>query len=119
MERIPTIDIAPLLQEAHPDYGKTVQQVMDACTGIGFLSITGTGIPPELVERVRACVRAIFDVDEASKWQQAITRENYRGYIPMGFSTPNDGSGHADKYEGYKLHHEVAEDAPIRRDCEL
>lgn len=119
MERIPTIDIAPLLQEAHPDHGKTVQQVMDACTGIGFLSITGTGIPPELVERVRACVRAIFDVDEASKWQQAITRENYRGYIPMGFFTPNDGSGHADKYEGYKLHHEVAEDAPIRRDCAL
>lgn len=37
----------------------------------------------------------------------------------MGFFTPNDGSGKADKYEGYKLHHEVASDAPIRSDCAL
>ena len=51
----------------------------------------------------------IFDIEESSaKWDQAITRDNYRGFIPMGFFTPNDGSGHADRYEGYKLHHEVA-----------
>ena len=119
MQHIPIIDIAPLRNPAHPDYAQTAQQVMDACTGIGFLSITGTGIAPETVDTVRACVRDIFAVEESAKWDQAITRENYRGYIPMGFFTPNDGSGKADKYEGYKLHYDVAPDTPIRQDCAL
>ncbi|WP_170331651.1 isopenicillin N synthase family dioxygenase [Ruegeria arenilitoris] len=119
MDRIPTIDIAPLHDPDHADYDRTVQQVMDAFTEIGFLSITGTGIPLETVAEVRTCVQAIFGIDESAKWDQAITRENYRGFIPMGFFTPNDGSGKADKYEGYKLHCETAADSPIRKDCAL
>jgi len=63
--------------------------------------------------------QAIFDVDEQRKWDQAITRDNYRGYIPMGFFSPNDGSGQTDKYEGYKLHYDVAEDAEVRQQCAL
>ncbi len=119
MDRIPTIDIAPLEDKSHPQHQATVQRIVEACTGIGFLSITGTGVTQPQVDRVRDCVRSIFDVDEARKWDQAITRENYRGYIPLGFFTPNDGSGHADKYEGYKLHHEVAADNPVRQDSAL
>ncbi len=119
MEHIPTIDISPLRDRNHPGYDATVGQILNACTGIGFLSITGTGISQEVVDDVRACVRAVFSIEEQSKWDQAITRDNYRGYIPMGFFTPNDGSGKADKYEGYKLHFEVDEDAGIRQDCAL
>ncbi|CUJ86000.1 2-oxoglutarate-dependent ethylene/succinate-forming enzyme [Ruegeria denitrificans] len=119
MGRIPTIDVAPLFDASHRDYEQTVLRVMNACTDIGFLSITGTGIPDNAVRNMRACVQAIFNVEEDTKWDQAITRENYRGFIPLGFFTPNDGSGKADKYEGYKLHHEVASDAPIRNDCTL
>ncbi|MBO9446573.1 isopenicillin N synthase family oxygenase [Ruegeria sp. R14_0] len=119
MQTIPTIDISPLHDTAHPDHGATVQQILDACTDIGFLSITGTGISLNTVDAVRAKARAIFDIDEQSKWDQAITRDNYRGYIPMGFFTPNDGSGKADKYEGYKLHFETAQDHPVRQDCAL
>ncbi|KIC43266.1 flavonol synthase [Ruegeria sp. ANG-R] len=119
MEHIPTIDITPLADPTDPRFGATVAQIMGACTSIGFLSITGTAITSESVDDVRTCVRAIFDVTEQRKWDQAITRDNYRGYIPMGFFTPNDGSGPADKYEGYKLHQEVAQDAPIRQECAL
>ncbi len=119
MDTIPTIDIAPLKNPGNSDYDLTVRQVMDACTSIGFLSITGTGISQGTIDDVRACVRAIFAVDERSKWDRAITRQNYRGYIPMGFFTPNDGSGQADRYEGYKLHHETDMDAPVRLECSL
>ncbi len=119
MDYIPTIDLSPLRDAAHPDRDQTVQRIMEACSEIGFLSITGTGIPQATVDEVRDMARAIFAIEEASKWQQAITRENYRGFIPMGFFTPNDGSGKADKYEGYKLHHEVDADAAIRQDCGL
>ncbi|WP_170409476.1 isopenicillin N synthase family dioxygenase [Ruegeria atlantica] len=119
MQSIPTIDISPLKDASHPDRGATVQRILDACTDIGFLSITGTGVSPDTVDRVRATAREIFAIDEQSKWDQAITRDNYRGYIPMGFFTPNDGSGKADKYEGYKLHFEVSRDHPVRDDCAL
>ena len=68
---------------------------------------------------MRDIVKQIFAVDEQAKWDQAITRDNYRGYIPMGFFTPNDGSGTADRYEGYKLHRETALDDPIRQECAL
>lgn len=119
MDHIPTIDISPLTDRAHPAYDATAQQIVEACTGIGFLSITGTGVSQDTVDQVRSSARAIFDIEESSKWDQAITRENYRGYIPMGFFTPNDGSGKADKYEGYKLHYEVPEDAQVRKDCAL
>lgn len=119
MQHIPIIDITPLYDPKGATYDRTVRQIMEACTDIGFLSITGTGISRHTVDRVRQVVRTIFEVDEERKWDQAITRENYRGYIPMGFFSPNDGSGKADKYEGYKLHHEVPEDAPIRQDCTL
>lgn len=118
-KHIPTIDISPLSDPSQPQYVEAVHQIMEACTSIGFLSITGTGIAPATVAGVRACVRQIFDIPEPRKWDQAITRVNYRGYIPMGFFTPNDGSGKADKYEGYKLHSETAEDAPIQQDCAL
>lgn len=119
MQTIPTIDISPLNDASHPDHGATVRRILDACTDIGFLSITGTGVSQETVDEVRAKARAIFDIGEQSKWDQAITRDNYRGYIPMGFFTPNDGSGKADKYEGYKLHFDVPEEASVRQDCAL
>ncbi len=119
MEAIPTIDVSALAHPEGPAYDVTVQQILDACTGIGFLSITGTRVSQDTVDRVRQTVREIFNIETTRKWEQAITRDNYRGFIPMGFFTPNDGSGQADKYEGYKLHHEVPEAADIRQACAL
>jgi isopenicillin N synthase-like dioxygenase len=117
MDRIPVIDIGTLAHNpADPD---TVAAIFAACRDIGFLSITGTGVLPALVTRMRDMVQRIFAIDEQAKWDQAIRRENYRGYIPFGFFTPNDGSGQADLYEGYKLHHEVAADDPLRAQCPL
>ena len=119
MDRIPTIDISPLAEPETATFDTTVRRIVEACTEIGFLSITGTAVSQQTVDQVRQVVREIFAINESRKWDQAITRENYRGYIPMGFFTPNDGSGKADKYEGYKLHHEVATDDPLRADCAL
>ncbi len=68
---------------------------------------------------MRQICRDIFAVDESSKWQQAITRDNYRGNFPFGFFTPNDGSGTPDKYEGYKLHAEIGADDPVTGECPL
>ncbi|WP_209832473.1 isopenicillin N synthase family oxygenase [Ruegeria sp. HKCCE3926] len=119
MDRIPTIDISPLSDPGSAAFAATVQGIIEASTGIGFLSITGTGVSQRTVNHVRQTTREIFAINESRKWDQAITRKNYRGYIPMGLFTPNDGSGKADKYEGYKLHHEVAATDPVRSECAL
>ena len=118
-QTIPTIDISPLHDPASPGRARVVDEILTACTDIGFLSITGTGIAQDTVDKVRDCCRTLFAITEESKWDQAITRDNYRGYIPMGFFTPNDGSGTADKYEGFKLHFETAPDDPIIAACPL
>lgn len=120
MDRIPVIDIRALDGPASiPSRQTCIAEIDAACRDIGFLSITGTGVPEETVRDMRAATMAVFDTDDSAKWRQAITRENYRGYIPMGFFSPNDGSGTADLYEGYKLHAEVPPDDPIRRKCAL
>ncbi len=117
---IPVIDIGPLDGAAgEPARSETVARIGRACREIGFLVVTGTGVPLDRIEEMRETVRRIFAVDAAAKRAQAITRENYRGYIPLGFFTPNDGTGAADRYEGYKLHVEIAEDDPIRAACPL
>ncbi len=119
-DAIPVIDIGPL-EGGQDDAARreTVARIGRACCEIGFLVITGTGVATDQIETVRDTVRRIFAVDEAVKRDQAITRDNYRGYIPLGFFTPNDGTGAADRYEGYKLHAETGEDDPIRSQCPL
>jgi isopenicillin N synthase-like dioxygenase len=117
MRSVPVIELAGLHDRATRP--AVVAQVMRACTEIGFLSVTGTGVDPNATATMRRTVERIFAVPEDQKWAQAITRDNYRGYIPFGFFTPNDGSGTADRYEGYKLHAETAASDAIRTECAL
>ncbi len=113
---IPTIDISAL---ATPDRAATVAAIGDAAHQIGFLSVTGTGIDPHLIADMRRSVIRVFSVPEAQKRAQAITRDNYRGYIPLDFFTPNGTTDAPDRYEGYKLHRETPADDPIRLACPL
>jgi isopenicillin N synthase-like dioxygenase len=115
--KIPHIDISSLFTDKNSD--ETVNAIGGACRDIGFLSISGTGVSAQNIAKMRSVVRQIFDVPEAQKWAGAITRDSYRGYIPLGFFTPNDGSSNKDNYEGYKLHLETATNARIVQDCSL
>ncbi len=115
---IAVIDVSPL-SEAGAARDAVIADILQACKTIGFFCVTGTGVSQGGVHEMRDVVRRVFAVPEADKWRQAITRDNYRGYIPLGFFSPNDGSGTADRYEGYKLHRETAEDDPIRDICPL
>lgn len=115
---IAVIDIAPLAAVG-AERRAVVDAIGRACRDIGFLCVTGTGVDRDVTARMRRAVEAVFSVPEDSKWRQSITRENYRGYIPLGFFTPNDGTQRGDRYEGYKLHRETAPEDPIRTACAL
>ncbi|MEM7318430.1 MAG: 2OG-Fe(II) oxygenase family protein [Pseudomonadota bacterium] len=116
---IPTIDVSLLTDGNGPERKKIVSEILMACTQIGFLTIVGSGIRQTQIAAMRRTVQDIFSVSEASKRAQAITRANYRGYIPMGFFTPNDGAGAPDLYEGFKLHQETDPGHPILTQCPL
>jgi isopenicillin N synthase-like dioxygenase len=119
VKQIPVFDLSRLRKRDLVVRRDAAAALYGACTDIGFVSIVNHGVPQRLIGRVRAAVKKYFSRPETLRLTEQITRENYRGYIPLGFFTPNSGSGAADHYEGYKLHKEIAPDHPIRRDCPL
>ena len=108
---IPIIDIGAPLEV-------WVDELAAAAERVGFFAITGHGIAPSQFDSMRVMVTELFSVSEQDKHRQAILRDNYRGFIPLGFFTPNrtDAGGEAeaaDRYEGFKLHTEVAATDPV------
>lgn len=116
---LPVIDIAPLFGDATRSRDAVVRQLGDACHDIGFVVVRGHGIPAATIARLRDGVMQFFDRPIEEKHALAVTQGNYRGYIPLGFFTPNSKKGAADQYEGYKLHWEVEASTPVCNDCDL
>ncbi len=106
----------PVLSVDAPDFAEAM---LDACRRIGFFAVVDHGIAVEQFEAMRTLCAEVFAQPEAAKRSARITRDNYRGYIPLGFFTPNriEANGATpDLYEGFKLHWECAEG---RSDCAL
>jgi len=98
---------------------RIVSSLESALTETGFVMVQGHGIPSELVRDVRRVVEGYFSRPAEEKMLDCITPDNYRGYIPLGFFSPNTGGNTPDQYEGYKLHHETFQEHPIRQHCDL
>lgn len=111
MYEIPLIDISGSAGMA--------REIEAACHDIGFMYVVGHGISPKTVSDLRAAVIDYFSLPLEIKLGDQISRDNYRGYIPAGFFSPNSGDGAADNYEGYKLHCEVQADDPVCGACDL
>ena len=90
-----------------------------ALCDIGFVLVRGHGIPEKLVSDLRQQLVDYFDRPLVDKMAERITPDNYRGYIPLGFFSPNTEGVTPDQYEGYKLHAEVAGDDPLCTACDL
>lgn len=113
MSRIPVVD------RRQPSF---TDDFLAACGDVGFVAIEGHGIDPSLFAAMRDLTVRLFATDDATKRKAAITRDNYRGFIPLGLFTPNRSeiSGTAaDLYEGYKLHWECPPGHPVAGDCAL
>ena len=105
---IPIIDLADHEEQILPTLEK-------ALCDIGFVLVKGHGVPRGLVSDLRQQLVDYFDRPLADKMAERITPDNYRGYIPLGFFSPNTEGVQPDQYEGYKLHAEVAADDPRGR----
>jgi len=111
MQSIPLIDLR--------NTASVSREIEKACRDIGFMYVAGHGISSRLIDDVRTSVIRYFAQPVDVKLRDRITPDNYRGYIPIGFFSPNSGDGDADCYEAYKLHYEVSADDPICDSCDL
>ena len=114
MLSIPVIDIG-----STADAATVASEVEAACRDVGFMQIVNHGIDRETISNIREAVTQYFGRPLEGKCRDRISRDNYRGYIPAGFFSPNTGSDEADSYEGYKLHYEVDAGDPLCGECDL
>jgi isopenicillin N synthase-like dioxygenase len=84
MNRIPVIDIGPFLNGSAKDQETVARQVDHACSSIGFLIISGHGVPDSLIDDMRAVSRAYFDQPLEEKVKLRMPPDRYRGYISLG-----------------------------------
>ena len=117
---LPLIDIAALCSEApHPQRAEATVALIAALSGVGFAVLRGHGLAEAVTARMRAAVAAVFAGPRAQYADFKVQKANYRGYVPLGYFTPNCGVGDADHYEAWKLHQETASDDPVCRQSSL
>jgi isopenicillin N synthase-like dioxygenase len=83
--RIPVIDLAPALGGSAADRLAVAREIDRACVEIGFFTITGHGVPTDIVETLRRLSHEFFALPLAEK-RRAVhpVPHTPRGYIAMG-----------------------------------
>src|SRR3984885_15386763 len=84
MNRIPGIDSGPFLNGSAKDQETVARQVDHACSSIGFLIISGHGVPDSLIDDMRKVSLAYFDQPLEKKIKLRMPADRYRGYISLG-----------------------------------
>ncbi len=92
------------------------EQVIEACRTTGFFAVRNHGIAEQSLRAMRRLCIDLFSSDAETKRANSITPDNYRGFIPLGFFSPNRpeiNGVSADGYEGFKLHWECPPNHPV------
>lgn len=78
---IPVIDIEAYRSGGASGKRAVADAVGDACRSIGFLVVTGHGIDPDLVDRLRRVSLEFFALPAEEKLKIAMPDDRYRGYM--------------------------------------
>lgn len=118
---IPVIDIRGLASNMTPP-ADVVAELAEAAESVGFFAVQNHGIKPRVFQEMREMLVRLFALGEDVKRRGRIQRDNYRGFIPLGFFTPNRDDPNApapDLYEGYKLHWDCSPQDPPTRESPI
>ena len=116
-KNIPIIDLSPW--QTATSSAEIDRQIEYALDQYGFMNLVGHGICESLVRSIESELVKYFSRPCEQKSQNKVQPANYRGYIPLGFFSPNNGNGANDYYEGYKLHYEVNKKDRVCSQCSL
>ena len=81
---IPLIDISPFLHGSDAERRAVAKAVNAACADIGFLLVSGHGIPASLIDRMRSFSTTFFDRPLKEKLRYRMPTDRYRGFIALG-----------------------------------
>ena len=119
---IPNIDINALIVNG-VGKRKARDELIAAFEEIGFAVLVGHGIEKKRLSEMRELLIRVFSVPDSVKEGLSISQSNYRGYIPLGFFSPNEKKvleeTKNDLYEGFKLHWECPKEHPVKDECKL
>jgi isopenicillin N synthase-like dioxygenase len=81
---VPVVDISGYFTGTANEKRRVAREIGEACRTIGFLLVTGHGVPDELIRRTEATGRAFFDLPDAAKRRFMTPDPNiYRGYYAV------------------------------------
>lgn len=120
MTEIRAVNVGSLFHRAN-GCQVTVAALESAWRDIGFVYVEGHGIEKSLIQEMRELCQRLFALDSIEKRRLSVSRDNYRGFIPLGFFNANVGGDPeaTDLYEGYKLHWDCPVGDPVRDECAL
>jgi len=99
---VPIVDISALGSGDAAAETAAVEALHRAASHVGFLHVTGHGIAPAVIERLRATAQTFFAQPVATKLESYIGGStNHRGYVPEGEETL--GEGKRDRKEAFDL----------------
>ncbi len=101
---VPVVDISALGGGDPAAEQAAVVQLRDAASEVGFLHVSGHGIAPALIARLRAAARSFFALPHAEKMRVYIGHsDNHRGYVPEGEELFADAASKDDRKEAFDL----------------
>jgi isopenicillin N synthase-like dioxygenase len=84
-QSLPLVDVSALVRGESSGVEQTVEALRRAASEVGFLYVTGHGVPPERIEALESVASQFFALPEATKLEYHIGRSpNHRGYVPPG-----------------------------------
>ncbi|GBL21138.1 2-oxoglutarate-Fe(II) type oxidoreductase [Acidimicrobiaceae bacterium] len=120
-KRLPIVDISAIITK-NPEsleFAESSKSLYQALSEVGFAIVTGHQVASTTTAAMRKAVATVFETPREVLLQDMVVKGNYRGFVPLGFFTPNSGKGNADQYEAWKLHNETDPDDQICKDCNL
>src|SRR5712692_12107924 len=91
---VPIIDVAPFLTGAPSDKRRVAGEVGGACEELGFLIVSGHGVPPDLVADMYEVSKRFFELPLPEK-MKARGQDRSRGYGALGEEALSYGLGKA------------------------
>jgi isopenicillin N synthase-like dioxygenase len=110
-DRLPVIDVSPLLGPAGPERLAASREIGAACRDLGFFYAAGHAIAPDTLAALGRASRRFFALPEAEKMRIAMARGGraWRGFFPVGGELT---SGRPDVKEGLYFGEELGADDP-------
>ena len=82
---VPVIDLTPYREGTPKGKAAVAAQISQACRDIGFLVVSGHGVPEDLVRRTHDVSQAFFELPHREKMKlERPTPDQARGYSAVG-----------------------------------